>query len=104
VELIEKLAKAITNLKRVGPGLGEFVFDQEYFSWSIVDAGCQKGKEVEGGEKDIFCWECNENLEYLNPTIKIIDIYYFPHILNIYSLHKYLKMQKIINLVHSKWS
>ena len=31
VESIEEIAKYITNLKRVGKGLGEFVFDKENF-------------------------------------------------------------------------
>ncbi|TKR93541.1 hypothetical protein L596_007973 [Steinernema carpocapsae] len=31
VESIEEIAKFITNLKRVGPGLGEYMFDKEHF-------------------------------------------------------------------------
>uniref|UniRef100_A0A1I7ZKS8 Ferritin n=1 Tax=Steinernema glaseri TaxID=37863 RepID=A0A1I7ZKS8_9BILA len=31
VESIEEIAKFITNLKRVGPGLGEYLFDREHF-------------------------------------------------------------------------
>jgi ferritin heavy chain len=31
VESIEEIGKIITNLKRVGGGLGEFMFDKEYF-------------------------------------------------------------------------
>lgn len=31
VESIEEIGKIITNLKRVGAGLGEFMFDKEYF-------------------------------------------------------------------------
>ena len=32
VEAIKKLADYITNLKRVGPGLGEYMFDKETLS------------------------------------------------------------------------
>ncbi|KAK0393888.1 hypothetical protein QR680_000454 [Steinernema hermaphroditum] len=31
VESIEEVAKFVTNLKRVGPGLGEYMFDKEHF-------------------------------------------------------------------------
>lgn len=31
VESIEEIGKIVTNLKRAGPGLGEFTFDREYF-------------------------------------------------------------------------
>lgn len=31
VESIEQIAKFITNLKRAGPGLGEYLFDREHF-------------------------------------------------------------------------
>ncbi|KIH56091.1 hypothetical protein ANCDUO_13730 [Ancylostoma duodenale] len=31
VESIEQIAKFITNLKRLGPGMGEYVFDKENF-------------------------------------------------------------------------
>uniref|UniRef100_A0A1I7Y6E5 Ferritin n=1 Tax=Steinernema glaseri TaxID=37863 RepID=A0A1I7Y6E5_9BILA len=31
VESIEEVAKIVTNLKRVGPGLGEYLFDKEHF-------------------------------------------------------------------------
>ncbi|EYC00738.1 hypothetical protein Y032_0113g379 [Ancylostoma ceylanicum] len=31
VESIEQIAKFVTNLKRLGPGMGEYVFDKENF-------------------------------------------------------------------------
>ncbi|GMR45834.1 hypothetical protein PMAYCL1PPCAC_16029 [Pristionchus mayeri] len=31
VESINEIAKMVTNLKRVGPGLGEYLFDKEHF-------------------------------------------------------------------------
>ncbi|VDM71943.1 unnamed protein product [Strongylus vulgaris] len=31
VESIAQIAKMVTNLKRLGPGMGEYVFDKEHF-------------------------------------------------------------------------
>lgn len=31
VESINEIAKIVTNLKRLGPGMGEYVFDKEHF-------------------------------------------------------------------------
>ncbi len=38
VESINEIGKFITNLKRVGTGLGEYMFDKEQFDWSLYDA------------------------------------------------------------------
>lgn len=32
VESIQEIAKMVANLKRLGPGMGEYVFDKEHFS------------------------------------------------------------------------